>query len=86
MIAPTLVASDGMSRRLGGGISALPGYRLARLALDVSLQGQGLGWDLLWDALETICAAARIGGGRIVVVDPVSSTAAGSTGITGSPQ
>jgi GNAT superfamily N-acetyltransferase len=75
-VAPTLITSDGVSRRVRGGISTLPGYLLARLALDQSLQGQGLGWDLLWDALETICTAAALGGGRVIVVDPINPAAA----------
>ena len=74
-VAPTQVERSDVTRRLSGGVSRIPGYVLARLALDVSLQGQHVGSKLLIDALETICVAAASGGGRIIVVDPVDDNA-----------
>jgi GNAT superfamily N-acetyltransferase len=59
-----------------GGLTVVPGYLVAQLALDRSLQGQGLGAELLLDALETIVAAANSVGGRLVVVDAIHERAA----------
>jgi GNAT superfamily N-acetyltransferase len=74
-VAPTLIAAAGMSRRLGGGVTMIPGFLLGRLALDASIQGQGLGTDLLFDALATICRAATISSGRLIIVDPINAAA-----------
>ncbi len=52
-----------------GGLSIVPGYLIAQLAVDRSLQGQGVGAELLLDAMETIVIAAEAAGGRLVVVD-----------------
>lgn len=60
-----------------GGLRVVPGYLIAQLALDRSVQGRGLGGELLLDALDTICAAARTVGGRLVVVDAVDEGAIG---------
>jgi GNAT superfamily N-acetyltransferase len=49
---------------------------LARLALDQSLQGHGLGGALLADALERIVAAIETVAARFVVVDAIDDTAA----------
>jgi predicted N-acetyltransferase YhbS len=62
-------------RSLTGGYSTIPGYLLARLALDVGLHGQGLGAELLVDALGRIVGAARAGGGRLIVVDAIDDQA-----------
>jgi len=51
-------------------------YLLARLALDQSLQGQGLGGVLLADALERIVVATQTVAARIVVVDALHERAA----------
>jgi len=53
----------------------VPGYLVAQLAVDRSLQGQGIGGELLLDALITITAAAQTVGGRLVVVDAVKEGA-----------
>lgn len=53
-----------------------PRILLARLALDVSLQGRGLGTDLLLDALSRAAEAAEIVGGRLIVVDAIDADAA----------
>lgn len=65
-----------MSRRDAGGNTVLPGYLLARLAIDRSIRGRGLGAQLLLDALERIAGGAGELGGRIIVVDPIDDEAA----------
>jgi predicted N-acetyltransferase YhbS len=60
---------------LAAGHSVVPGYLLARLALATPLHGQGLGGELLLDALSRIVEAARISGGRLIVVDALDDHA-----------
>lgn len=76
-ICPTEIrrADLPLSSRVRGGASTVSGFMLAKLAVAADAQGQGLGRDLLVDALERICAAAASVGGRIVVVDPIDSAA-----------
>lgn len=76
-IAPTQVLRDGISRAASGGRSVIPAYLLARLALDNSLHGRGLGSQLLLDAVETVVRASEIGGGRLLVVDAIDEDADG---------
>jgi predicted GNAT family N-acyltransferase len=74
-IAPTQVARiDLPSRSLSAGYSQVPGYLIGRLALDQTLHRQGLGTQLLLDALERIVHAADRGGGRVIVVDAIDET------------
>jgi GNAT superfamily N-acetyltransferase len=75
-IAPTQIARiDLPSRSLSGGYSQVPGYLIGRLALDQTLQGQGLGTQLLLDALERILDAADRAGGRVIVVGAIDDAA-----------
>jgi GNAT superfamily N-acetyltransferase len=75
-IAPTqFMRTDLPSRSLSAGYSTIPGYLLARLALNQALHGQGLGTHLLLDALERIAAAATNAGGRLIAVDAVDDAA-----------
>jgi GNAT superfamily N-acetyltransferase len=75
-IAPTQVArSELPSRSLSAGYTRVPGYLLGRLALDQALHGQGLGTELLLDALERIVEAADRAGGRVIVVDAIDEAA-----------
>ena len=75
-IAPTQLARiDLPSRSLSAGYSMLPGFLIGRLALDRSLHGQGLGSQLLLDALERILAAADLVGGRLIAVDAIDEHA-----------
>lgn len=73
-------------------LSQFPAYLLARLALDGSLCGQGLGGQLLRDALEVIVAAANHAAGRLIVVDAIDDAAAafyrhyGFQPVTGDPR
>ena len=75
-ITPHQVVRDEVSSGMAGGVSVIPAYLLARLALHDSLHGQGLGGDLLHDALDRIVSAAGIASGRLVVVDAIDEQAA----------
>ena len=75
-IAPTQVRRDELPKGTSGGYSSVPGYLLGRLALDKTLQGQGLGRQLLLDALEVIITAADHSAGRVIVVDAIDAAAA----------
>lgn len=55
----------------------VPAVLLARLALDASLHGQGVGGALLADALERVVAATAVVAARFVVVDALDETAVG---------
>ena len=75
-IAPTQIARIELpSRALSGGYTHVPGYLIGRLALDQALHGQGLGTQLLLDALERIVEAADRAGGRVIVVDAIDEAA-----------
>jgi GNAT superfamily N-acetyltransferase len=75
-IAPHLLARDDASVRLARGApDRIPAILLAKLALDSSVQGRGLGSELLVVALGVIVAAAKRAGGRIVLVDATSDDA-----------
>jgi predicted GNAT family N-acyltransferase len=76
-ICPTEVVrnDDGVSGSMAGGYSRIPGYLIARLAIDTSLRGQGYGEQLLLDALGKAVAASEIGGGRLIVVDAIDDEA-----------
>jgi GNAT superfamily N-acetyltransferase len=76
-LAPHLLERDDAPQSARRGApQRIPAILLAKLALDESLQGQGLGAELLVHALATIVAAARAAGGRLVVVDAVDEDAA----------
>ncbi len=76
-VTPHQVRREEVSSGMAGGMSGLiPGWLLARLALDKSLHGQGLGGVLLRDALQRILAAAEIGSGRLIAVDAIDPDAA----------
>jgi GNAT superfamily N-acetyltransferase len=75
-LAPTEVRRTELTGSVAGGISLVPGYLLARLALDRSLHGDGLGSWLLYSALEAVVHASHSAGGRIVAVDAIDDRAA----------
>ena len=76
-LAAHLVRRAELPRRVARGApDTNPAILLARLALDGRLQGQGLGAELLWDALSRCVAAADIAGARVVVVDALDESAA----------
>jgi len=71
------IVRDELPKSIGrGSPSEVPAVLLARLALDQSLQGQGLGGVLLADALERIVVATQTVAARIVVVDALHERAA----------
>jgi len=75
-VAPHLMLRDDAPPRLARGApTQIPAIRLAKLALDSTIHGQGLGTDLLVHALEAILAAARRAGGRVVLVDAIDDEA-----------
>lgn len=76
-LAPTQVRRDEISRNLSGGVTVVPAYLLARVALDRLLHGQGLGSELLVDALDRIVHASAAAAGRLIVVDAIDDAAAG---------
>ena len=75
-LCPHEVRRDALPSKLTHGAPyAIPAILLARLALDRSLQGQGLGSSLLLDALSRASEAVAIVGGRLVVVDAIDDQA-----------
>ncbi len=71
------VAKDELPRRLGRG---LPGYQiglvlLARLAIDSRHQGEGLGRDLMVDAILHAAAAGQHAAAQFIAVDPIDELA-----------
>ncbi|MGH9301552.1 MAG: GNAT family N-acetyltransferase [Acidimicrobiales bacterium] len=71
------VMKDELPPRLGRG---LPGYQLglvllARLAVDGARQGEGLGRDLLVDAIVQASAAGQHAAARFIAVDPIDDSA-----------
>jgi GNAT superfamily N-acetyltransferase len=76
-LAAHLVVRNELPGRLGrGSPGSIPAVMLARLALDVGLHGEGLGGELLWDALTRARAASDIVAARLVVVDAIGAEAA----------
>lgn len=72
-----LVVRASVPKKIGRGApDAIPAILLARLALDRRLHGQGLGGELLWDALTRAVAASEIAAARLVVVDAIDEAAA----------
>lgn len=75
-ITPHMVAREDIPARVGRGAPGqIPAILLAKLALDRSAQGRGLGAELLVRALRMIVDAARIAGGKLVVVDAIDKEA-----------
>ncbi|HUH01966.1 MAG TPA: GNAT family N-acetyltransferase [Kofleriaceae bacterium] len=91
-LAAHLLLRDVVPKRIGRGSPAtIPAIMLARLALQRELHGQGLGGELLWDALSRAVEASEIAAARFVVVDAIDDDAArfyahhGFTTIPGNP-
>lgn len=75
-IAPHLLErNDAPGPLARGAPKQIPAILLAKLALDASVQGRGMGSELLVVALEVIVSAARHAGGRVVVVDAIDDSA-----------
>jgi GNAT superfamily N-acetyltransferase len=76
-IAAHLLKRADLPRSIGrGNPNYIPAVLLARLALDSTLHGQGLGAALLADALMRIVAATKVVAARFVVVDAIDDPAA----------
>jgi GNAT superfamily N-acetyltransferase len=76
-LAAHLVLRADVPKRVGRGSPAsIPAILLARLALARARHGQGLGGELLWDALSRAVAASNVAAGRVVVVDAIDEAAA----------
>lgn len=76
-IAPhVLDRADAPDKVARGAPRQIPSILLAKLALSQHLHGQGLGAELLVRALSTIVEAARVAGGKLVVVDAIDAGAA----------
>ena len=76
-LAAHLVARESLTKRTGrASPNVIPAILPARLALDRSQQGQGLGAELLWDAISRAVAANRQAAARLVVVDAIDERAA----------
>lgn len=77
-LAAHLLERDSLPKRLGrGGPCQIPAVLLARLALDRSLHGQGLGGAVLADALRRVLLASETVAARFVVVAAIDHSAAG---------
>jgi GNAT superfamily N-acetyltransferase len=78
-LAPHAIEPEEAAPRLGAGLPRrrpIPVILLARLSIDRSEQGAGLGGELLRDALARCAAAADEIGGRAVLVHAKDDTAA----------
>jgi GNAT superfamily N-acetyltransferase len=73
-LAPTQVVrrSAALTGAMAAGFTLIPAWRIGQLGVDVRFQNRGLGRQLLQDALLHIRQAAEIGGGRLVVIDPLT--------------
>jgi predicted N-acetyltransferase YhbS len=75
-ITPTVVAKAELTSKQARGLRQVPGYLIAKLALHRKLHGQGLGGELLYDAIQHLVDVADQGGGRVIVVDAIDDRAA----------
>lgn len=75
-IVPHVLERSDAPPKLGRGAPRqIPSILVAKLALSEHLHGRGLGAELLVRALATIIDAARVAGGKLVVVDAIDSDA-----------
>jgi GNAT superfamily N-acetyltransferase len=75
--APTRVAREELTSGQAGGQSGwIPAYLIARLALDKRKHRQGLGVELLVDAIGRLAGASQVTAGRLIVVDAIDDDAA----------
>jgi GNAT superfamily N-acetyltransferase len=76
-LSAPVIEKQRLSRSIArGNPERIPATLIGRLALDRSLQGNGLGGALLADALEKILLASRAIAVRFVVVDAIDEDAA----------
>lgn len=75
-LTPHVIERAGLPSKLArGNLNEIPAILLARLALDRHHHGQGLGAELLTDALSRAVTASNQVGGRYVVVDAIDESA-----------
>ncbi len=76
-LCPHIIRKDELRPRDGrGNLSEIPSILLARLALSVELHGNGLGAQLLVDALSRAVSGQEVVGGRYIVADAIDDQAA----------
>lgn len=76
-VAPHVLDRGVAPKKLARGAPRqIPAILLAKLALSEHLHGQGLGGELLVRALDTTLDAARVAGGKVVVVDAIDTESA----------
>ena len=76
-LCPHEVLRESLPSGVGhGSPRVIPAILLAKLALDTGLHGQGLGAQLLVDALSRAVKAVDAAGGRLIVVDAIDEEAA----------
>lgn len=76
-LAAHVLHRESLSTRTGRGLpTEIPSILLAKLALDLSLQGQGFGRNLLLEALSKCVSSGLIVASRFVVVDAIDERAA----------
>ena len=75
-LAAHLLNRADMPTRAGrGSPDQIPAVMLARLALSTELHSEGLGGELLHDALTRAVATSELAGARLVVVDAINESA-----------
>jgi GNAT superfamily N-acetyltransferase len=77
-IAPAALSYKRLPEEMRRGLARhdVPGYRLARIATHIALQGQGLGGQLLAAAARRCILAATQVGGAVLIIDAKSDRAA----------
>jgi GNAT superfamily N-acetyltransferase len=75
-ISPTEIDQNHLPAEIRMGHHPMPGYRLGRLAVDLSVQGQDLGGALLLAAAKRCLVVTREVGGAILVIDAKNNRAA----------
>jgi GNAT superfamily N-acetyltransferase len=77
-LAPASLAYDRAPEVVRRGLARheVPGFRLARIAIDRTQQGQGLGGQLLLMAGRRCLMAAAVVGGTVLVIDAKNDRAA----------
>ncbi len=78
-ITPSAVAYDAVPPGMTKGLARheISGFKLARIATDVSVAGQGLGGQLLAAASLRCLRLAAAGGGILLIIDAKNERAAG---------
>ena len=75
-LAPHVIERAGLPTKIArGNLNEIPALLLARLAIDLRYQGQGLGAELLTDALSRAVTVSNLVGGRFIVVDALNEDA-----------